>query len=51
MKELLNELLTDQAFLAIFPMLSFGILGAIVVSYLVYKRRRESRSHSQNRRD
>jgi len=51
MKELLNDLLTDQTFLAMFPMLGLAAAGVVVVSYLIFKERRESRGHSQNRRD
>ena len=51
MKELLNELLTDQAVLAMFPIVGLSILVVIAALYLLWKERRESRGHSQNPRN
>jgi hypothetical protein len=48
--EEVKELMTDQAILAIFPIVSLSILVAIAAAYLLYKERRESRDQEANRK-
>lgn len=38
----LNQLITDQTILAIFPIVGLGIIVGIVAFYLIWKERREA---------
>jgi hypothetical protein len=48
--EEVKELMSDQAILAIFPIVSLSIVVAIAAAYLLYKERRESRADEAIRR-
>jgi hypothetical protein len=47
--EKVKELMTDQAILAIFPIVSLSILVGVAAAYFLYKERRAGRQQDSNR--